>query len=293
MKDCSRFRSGGSVSDRIVYLNGEFLPLSQAKVSVLDRGFLFGDGVYEVIPAYGGKLFRLDQHLERLGQSLRGIRLDPPLAHAEWRRILTKLLQGSQDQSVYLQITRGAYATRDHAFPASIRPTVFAMANPCPAARPEPAKAILCEDIRWQWCHLKTITLLANVLLRQQAIERGCQEAILVRSGKVTEGAASNIFIVSDGILVTPPKGPQLLPGVTRDLILELAAAHAVPHQEREIQAAELARAEEIWYTSSTRELVPIVELDGKPVGSGLPGEVFWRMYELFQAYKQAFREAP
>ncbi len=281
------------MSDRIVYLNGEFLPLSQAKVSVLDRGFLFGDGVYEVIPAYGGKLFRLEQHLDRLEQSLAGIRLPSPLTRKEWGEILPKLLQGDQDQSVYLQITRGAYLKRDHAFPASIRATVFAMANPIPAARPEPAKAIVCEDIRWQWCHLKTLNLLANVLLRQEAIERGCREAILVRDGLVTEGAASNIFIVTAGVLITPPKGSKLLPGITRDLILELAAAHHVPHQEREIEVAELRRAEEIWYTSSTCELVPIVELDGRPVGNGQPGEVFWRMYELFQAYKQAFRQSP
>lgn len=281
------------MSDRIVYLNGQFLPLSQAKVSVLDRGFLFGDGVYEVIPAYGGKLFRLEQHLERLEQSLAGIRLPSPLTREEWGEILPKLLHGDQDQSVYLQITRGAYLKRDHAFPESIRATVFAMANPIPAARPEPAKAIVCEDIRWQWCHLKTLNLLANVLLRQEAIEHGCQEAILVRDGLVTEGAASNIFIVAAGVLITPPKGSKLLPGITRDLILELASTHHIPHQEREIEVAELRRAEEIWYTSSTRELVPIVELDGRPVGNGQPGEVFWRMYELFQAYKQAFRQSP
>ncbi|GAB6068588.1 D-amino acid aminotransferase [Methylothermus subterraneus] len=278
------------MSEPIVYLNGEFLPLSQARVSVLDRGFLFGDGVYEVIPAYGGKLFRLEQHLARLEQSLNGIRLESPLARAEWQPILSRLLQGERDQAVYLQITRGAYPKRDHAFPESIRPTVFAMATPYPEGRPQPAKAITCEDIRWQWCHLKTINLLANVLLRQEAIERGAQEAILVREGQVTEGAASNIFIVSGGVLATPPKGPKLLPGITRDLILELAAAHGIPCQEREIEADELARAEEIWYTSSTRELVPIVELNGQPVGLGRPGAVFERMYELFQDYKRAFR---
>jgi D-alanine transaminase len=280
------------MSDPIVYLNGEFLPLSQAKVSVLDRGFLFGDGVYEVIPAYGGKLFRLEQHLARLEQSLRGIRLEPPLTPDEWREILNELLKGEQDQAVYLQITRGAYPKRDHAFPDFIQATVFAMVNPYPTGRPEPAKAITCEDIRWQWCHLKTTNLLANVLLRQQAIERGCQEAVLVRDGLVTEGAASNIFVVTDGILATPPKGPKLLPGITRDLVLELAAAHGIASQEREIQASELFRAEEIWYTSSTRELVPIVEIDGKLVGDGRPGEVYWRMYELFQDYKRAFRQS-
>lgn len=275
----------------LVYLNGEFLPLSQAKVSVLDRGFLFGDGVYEVIPAYGGRLFRLEQHLARLEQSLKGIRLHFPLTRDEWSKILTPLLKADQDQAVYLQITRGAYAKRDHAFPEATQATVFAMATPYPEGPPQPSKAITCEDIRWKWCHLKTLNLLANVLLRQAAIDHGCQEAILVRDGLVTEGAASNIFVVAGGVLATPPKGPKLLPGITRDLILELAAAHGIPHQEREIPAVELTGASELWYTSSTRELVPIVELDGHPVGEGRPGPLFTKMYELFQEYKRAFRK--
>ncbi|GAB4361778.1 MAG: D-amino acid aminotransferase [Methylohalobius sp. ZOD2] len=280
------------MNDPIVYLNGDFLPLSQAKVSVLDRGFLFGDGVYEVIPAYGGKLFRLEEHLQRLEYSLRGIRLDSPLEAPRWRHILGELVRDDGDQSIYLQITRGTAPKRDHVFPEHIRPTVFAMATPIQTTKPQPAKAVTCEDIRWQLCHLKTITLLANVLLRQDAVDRGCQEAILVRDGTVTEGAASNLFAVMEGTVVTPPKGPHLLPGVTRDLILELAETHGIPAAERAIPLTEFRRAEEIWYTSSTRELVPVVELDNHPVGKGTPGPIWRQMYELFQAYKQAFREA-
>jgi len=279
------------VSDPIVYLNGTFLPLSQAKIPVLDRGFLFGDGVYEVIPAYGGRLFRLDQHLDRLDHSLRAIRLDSPLQRHQYRTICQELLQGDVDQAVYLQITRGVALKRDHAFPTEPHPTVVAWATPIDTNLPRPIRAITCEDIRWQWCHIKAITLLANVLLRQEAIDRGCQEAILIRNGEVTEGAASNVFAVIDGTVVTPAKGPYLLPGITRDLILELAAAHGISCAERTLTAEELARAEEIWLSSSIRELVPVVELDGKPVGGGRPGPLWHKLHDLFQSYKQAFRQ--
>ncbi|BCX80764.1 D-alanine transaminase [Methylomarinovum caldicuralii] len=279
------------MNDTRAYLNGQFLPLSQARVPVLDRGFLFGDGVYEVIPAYGGRLFRLDQHLERLENSLRAIRLEPPLTRAQWREILTELLDGAADQAVYLQVTRGVAPKRDHAFPPVVEPTVLAWAFAIGTAAPAPAKAITHEDIRWQWCHIKAITLLANVLLRQEATERGCQEAILIRDGRITEGAASNVFAVVDGVIVTPAKGPHLLPGVTRDLILELARELALPCQERDLDAAELARAEEIWLSSSTRELVPVVELDGEAVGDSRPGPLWRRLYRAFQDYKRRFRE--
>ncbi len=280
------------MSDPRAWLNGRFLPLSEARVPVLDRGFLFGDGVYEVIPAYGGRLFRLDQHLARLENSLRAIRLDPPLTRAQWQEILTELLDGETDQAVYLQVTRGVAPKRDHAFPAEVRPTVLAWAFAIDTALPTPVRAITHEDIRWQWCHIKAITLLANVLLRQEAAERGCQEAILIRAGRVTEGAASNVFAVVDGVIVTPAKGPHLLPGVTRDLILELARDLDLPCQERDLAAAELARAAEIWLSSSTRELVPVVELDGAPVGDGRPGPLWRRLHEAFQDYKRRFRES-
>lgn len=280
----------------IVYLNGEFLPKDEARVSVLDRGFLFGDGVYEVIPVYGGRLFRLEQHLERLDQSLAGIRLANPHTRLEWRRILEQLveLHGGGDQSVYLQVTRGAAPKRDHAFPTDVRATVFAMSSPLTPNPPEVAQqgvaAITLEDIRWKYCHIKAVTLLANVLLRQQALDGGAVESILIRDGEVTEGAASNVFIVRAGELLTPPKGPFLLPGITRDLILELAAANGIPHREAAITEADLASAAEIWVTSSTREILPVTTLNGVPVGNGKPGPQWTRMAALFQAYKECLR---
>lgn len=276
------------MSDPIAYLNGTFLPLSEARISVLDRGFLFGDGVYEVIPAYGGKPFRLEQHLQRLENSLHAIRMEPPLGRNQWQAVLERLLHGTDDQAVYLQITRGTAPKRDHAFPASPQATVVAWATPIDNTPPRPARAITHRDIRWQWCHIKAITLLANVLMRQQAVDEGCQEAILVRDGVVTEGAASNVFAIIADTLVTPAKGPHLLPGITRDLILELAAANHMPYEERNLSATELASASEIWLSSSTRELVPVVELDHHPVGDGEPGPLWQRMYDIFQHYKRS-----
>jgi len=281
------------MSDPLAYHNGDFLPLSQVRVSALDRGFLFGDGVYEVIPAYGGKPFRLNQHLERLENSLRAIRMEPPLSPRQWETILKELLQGQADQAIYMQITRGAAEKRDHAFPAVTTPTVLAWATPMSDEIPQPAKAITHRDIRWQWCHIKAITLLANVLLRQQAVDRGCQETILIRDGHVTEGAASNVFAVIDGIVVTPPTGPHLLPGITRDLVLELATGHGIENREQDLPAEALTSAEEIWLTSSTRELVPVVEVDGHPIGDGRPGPLWERMYRIFQSYKRTFRGLP
>lgn len=279
----------------IAYLNGEFLPLEQARVSVLDRGFLFGDGVYEVLPVYGRRLFRLEHHLQRLDQSLAGIRLANPLPAEAWQGLLEEVIARNAEfeQSVYLQITRGA-AKRDHAFPRGVAPTVFAMSNPL-APMPAYVKergvaAIMLEDIRWRYCHIKAIALLPNILLRQQALDVGADEAILIRDGEVTEGAASNVYIVRDGTLTTPPKGPFLLPGVTRDLVLELAAAHDIPCREVPVTRAQLMEADEVWLTSSTKEVLPVTRLDGQPVGDGLPGPLWKRMIELYQGYKDAFR---
>lgn len=274
----------------IVYLNGEFLPLNQAKVSVMDRGFLFGDGVYEVIPVYGGRPLRLDEHMERLASSLRGIRITPPLSNAEWASIFSRLIQGAHDQSIYLQVTRGVAPKRDHAIPPDIEPTVFAMCTPIAPLPVDGIRTITVDDIRWDWCHIKAITLLSNVLLRQEAIDRGCTEAILVRDGYAIEGAASNLFVLVDGVLVTPPKSNELLPGITRDLVLELAAQHGIPASERRITLQELKTAPEVWMTSSTREIMPVIELDGAPVGSGSPGPAWQRMQGLYQDYKEILR---
>lgn len=278
-----------------VYLNGEIVARDAARVSVFDRGFVFGDGVYEVIPAYGGRLFRLPHHLERLQQSLDGVRIANPHSYKEWCDIFTELTaqRGAADQYIYLQVTRGV-APRDHAFPKDTKPTVFAFAQPI--AYPDAAllargvDAITVPDIRWQRCDIKAIALLPNVLMRQQAVEHGAVEAILVRDGIVTEGAASNIFIVRGGRIVTAPKGPFILPGITRDLILELARAHGVAYAEDKITPAQLFAAEEVWMTSSTKEILPVVRIDGQTIGAGRPGAVHAKMYALLHDYKQAFR---
>ena len=271
-----------------VYLNGEYLERDQARVSVFDRGFVFGDGVYEVIPAYGGRLFRFDAHMARLRASLAAIGLPEPLAPAAWREALAGLLDGA-DQWVYLQVTRGP-APRDHRFPDRVRPTVLAyaepLAPPAPAVLAEGVAAITVDDFRWSRCDVKSISLLANVLARQRAREAGVAEAILVRDGRVTEGAASNVFAVLDGELVTPPKGPHILPGITRDLVLELAREAGVPAREGPLDAARLAGAAELWLTSSTKEILPVTRLNGAPVGPGRPGPLFARLHEAFQAYK-------
>ncbi|MDH3872198.1 MAG: D-amino acid aminotransferase [Gammaproteobacteria bacterium] len=278
------------------YLNGTFLPLDQAQVSVMDRGFLFGDGIYEVIPVYNGKLFRLAQHLRRLQNSLDGVRIGNPLTDAEWTEVLTGLVarNAGSEQAVYLQVTRGVAAKRDHAFPVDIRPTVFAMSTPASAALDIASetgiKAVTLPDIRWQQCNIKAITLLPNVLLRQQAIDAETAEAILIRNGYATEGAASNIFIVHNGVLVTPPKGPSLLPGITRDLVLELAAANGIPFREAGITERTLEQAEEIWITSSTREISPVTHLNDSSVANGQPGPLWQRMIRLYQDYKEALR---
>ena len=279
------------------YLNGVFLPLDQAQVSVMDRGFLFGDGVYEVIPVYGGKLFRLGHHLRRLQNSLDAIRIGNPLADADWEAMLKQLVAGNEgrDQSVYLQVTRGVAPRRDHAFPVDSRPTVFAMCTPCLASRDidhEPGvSAITLADIRWQHCDIKAITLLPNILLRQQAIDADTAEAILLKDGHAIEGAASNIFIVVDGTLETPPNSAALLPGVTRDLVLELARANDIPWREIDITVERLAGADEIWLTSSTREISPVIRLDDRSVGNGRPGPLWNRMIRLFQDYKESVRQ--
>ncbi|MCK5120820.1 MAG: D-amino acid aminotransferase [Methylococcales bacterium] len=276
--------------DSKVYLNGEYLPLSEAKVSVLDRGFLFGDGVYEVIPSYSGRLFRMEDHLMRLQASLARIRLETSCDLEEWLTILTPLLDNSKDQYIYLQITRGVAPKRDHAFPETPVPTVFAMCSDIkPFAGVEiGVKALTMEDSRWEMCNVKATTLLANILLRQEAIEKGCAEAILVKKGYVTEGAASNLFAVIDGVLITPEKTAEILPGITREVILELAEQNGFQLCEEIIAVEALKAASEIWVTSSTREIVPVVELDEVAVGDGKPGPVFQKMNQLFQEYKRS-----
>jgi len=276
-----------------VYLNGRYLPIEEATVSVLDRGFLFGDGVYEVIPVYGGRLFRLAQHLTRLEQSLAGIRLANPIPREGWAALFADLVarNGGGDLSVYLQVTRGV-AKRDHAFPAAVSPTVFAMTSALPERPVQPGvAATVARDIRWDLCHIKAITLLPNALLRQQAVEAGATEAILVRHDVVTEGAASNVFVVQGGAVATPPKSAQILPGITRDLVVDLLGSAGIRCQERLVTQSELRSADEIWLTSSTREVVPVVRLEGVAVGAGVPGPLWHTVDRIYQDYKQRFRE--
>ena len=280
----------------LAYLNGDYLPRKQACLPVMDRGVLFGDSVYEVVPAYGGIPFRVTHHLDRLDRSLAAIRMHPPLSHAQWHdvfRHLTAQLPG-QDQSIYLQVTRGAAEKRNHAIPPGIRPNVFAYTAASAPRDAERAaqgiKAITLEDLRWHRCDIKATTLLGNVLARAQATDQGADEAILMRDGAASEGTASNLFIVSHGLLITPPDSPELLSGITRDLVLELARDDGIAYAHATIGAAELEQADEVWLTSSTREVAAVVELNGRAVGDGRPGPLWRRMDALYQACKARLR---
>ena len=276
----------------IVYLNGQYLPIEEAKISVLDRGFTFGDGIYEVIPVYNGHIFRLKEHIERLNNSLDEVFIDKPYQMDQWEKILRKLIEKnsekdpSEDQSLYIQVTRGI-SERDHAIDIAIEQTVFAMIRPLlKKDRSAGISAVIEEDIRWKYCHIKAITLLPSVMLRHKAKQSGATEALLIREGYVTEGAASNVFIVKNGIVKTPIKDGSLLPGITRDLVVELLSESVIPCEEVVIKETELKQADEIWITSSTWEIVPVIKLDGKPVGTGRPGKVWQQAFRIYQEYK-------
>ena len=275
----------------MIYLNGDFMPIEEARIPVLDRGFIFGDGVYEVIPVYSRRPFRLAEHLRRLQHSLDGIRITNPHTDAEWGDLLARLITGNEgdDQYLYLHITRGV-AKRDHAFPKGVTPTVFIMSNPLLTPPKEllatGVAAITASDNRWLRCDIKAISLLPNVLLRQMAVDVGAVETVLLRDGFMTEGAASNIFVARNGILLAPPKNHLMLPGITYDVVLELAAAHDIPYEVREISEYEVRTAQELLLTSSTKEIMPITRLDSKPVGDGSPGRMFAQLYQLYQNYK-------
>ncbi len=279
----------------MIYLNGEFMPIENAFIPVLDRGFIFGDGVYEVIPVYSRQPFRLGEHLRRLQSSLDSIRLANPNNNSEWRKLTERLIELNEtdDQSLYLQVTRGV-AKRDHAFPRTVTPTVFMMSNPLlPAAANQIENgvgAITAPDNRWLRCDVKSTALLPNVLLRQLAADAGCAETLLLRDGMLTEGSASNAFVVSQGVMLAPPKSNLMLPGITYDVVLELAQANDVPFNVRNISESELRSAEEIWITSSSKEILPVTTLDGSAVGSGRPGPQFRRMQRLYQDHKAQLR---
>ena len=280
-----------------VYLNGNFTPLREARISVLDRGFTFADGVYEVIPVFSGKPLRLPEHLKRLRTSLDAISLHLDYDGEQWRVLIDRLLglnQARGDSTVYIQITRGVVDERDHLYQADYTPTVFACCKPLQLPDlSEGISAVLHEDIRWQHCNIKAVTLLPNVMMKQYARNKdGSHEAILHRGEYITEGAASNVFIVRDSIISTPPKNSLLLAGITRDLVVELIAGTDYEGRETAVSKTGLLQADEIWITSSTLGIAPVVRLDGQPVNGGKPGPVWHDLNAVFQAFIEDKRQA-
>lgn len=285
-----------------VYLNGQFLPLEQARISPLDRGFLFADGVYEVIPCYSGRPFRAEAHLQRLNKSLDGIGMPPPLSLSHWHHLIENLLlhnkarlqSGGGHCALYVQITRGEAPVRDHAYPADLTPTVFVMCQPLPVPdlsnldAIEAMRVITVGDLRWQRCDIKSIALLANVMARQAAREADCHEALFVRDGHVTEGSSSNVFMVRDEQIFTPPESQWILGGITRSITLEIAESEHIPHTETLLTREDLHEADEVWLTTSTRGIVPVISIDGRAVGNGRPGPLWRRMAALYERYRQA-----
>ncbi len=282
----------------IVHFNGELVPLDQVRISPLDRGYLFGDGVYEVIPAYGGRLLRAREHFARLQRSMDEIALANPHTVEEWLACTNALLAHHPgDQSVYIQVTRGVAPKRDHVIPKGLAPTVFMMASPLATPTREMVdRGVACvtaKDFRWEKCHIKSTSLLGNVLARQVSADAGATETILLRDGFLTEAAASNVFVVKDGAVAAAPQDNHILLGITYELLTELARAGKLRYEVRPVTEAEVRDADEIWLTSSTKEVLAVTTLDGKPVGQGVPGPVFRRMHALFQDYKAALAAEP
>ena len=281
----------------IAHFNGQWLPLDEIRVSPLDRGFIFGDGIYEVIPVYGGVPLRGREHFERLQRSCDEIRLTNPHTVEEWLALTAKLLESHPgNQSVYVHVTRGVPPKRDHVMPKGLKPTVFMMCYPLSSPSAEQIEAgVACitgEDFRWKKCHIKSISLLGNVLARQASAEAGAAETIMLRDGYLTEASASNVFIVKDGVVLAAPQDNLILLGITYELLVQLARDGTLKLEIRPITEAELRSADEIWLSSSTKEVLAVTELDGKPVATGKPGPVFRRMHALYQEYKAGLRRA-
>jgi D-alanine transaminase len=283
----------------VCYLNGEYPPLAQARVSPLDRAFLFGDAVYEVVPVYAGRPFRLREHLDRLARSLAAIRMPAPLSHAEWGGICRELIarNGGGDQSLYIQVTRGAESGRNHAWPDGLKPTLFAFAT---AIEPVPptwlekgVAAITAEETRWARRDIKSTALLPNTLLKKLAADAGAFETIMLERGELTEGSSTTVHVVADGQIRTPPNGRHILPGTTRDVVGELADRLEVATHSCRVTERDLRAAEEIWLAFATRGLLPVTQLDGRPVGSGLPGPLFQRMHAAFLDYIRELAGTP
>ena len=287
-----------AMTSPIAYFNGELLPLDQIRISPLDRGFIFGDGVYEVVPAYGGRLLRAREHFQRLQRSMDEIKLANPHTVDQWIAEVNRLLAHHPgNQAVYIQVTRGVPPKRDHVIPRGLTPTVFMMASPLPTpSREMVEKGVACvtaKDFRWEKCHIKSTSLLGNVLARQISADAGATETILFRDGFLTEAAASNVFIVKDGVVACAPQDNHILLGITYELLTDLAREGKVRYEIRPVAEAEVRSADEIWLTSSTKEVLAVTTLDGKPVGSGKPGPAFRRMHALFQDYKARLAAAP
>jgi len=288
-----------SVSQQIVYLNGSYLPMMESQISTQDRGFLFGDGVYEVIPVYQRKLFCFDAHIQRLKNSLKATSITNPFSDSEWLKMLETLIAKHdwQDQYIYLQVTRGVQMQRDHLPADCLTPTIYAYTNPLkPVADniiENGIKVVSLDDIRWLNCDIKAITLLPNVMMKLAAKSQGADDAILItREGNISEGTASNTFIVKDGALITPPNSNQILPGITRMVIESIATEHNIPIIEKNITLDDLNSADEIWLSSSTKEALPVTLLNGQVVGTGKPGVLWSQMHKYYQQHKQKFIES-
>jgi D-alanine transaminase len=283
----------------ICYLNGAYLPLNEAKVSPFDRAFLFGDAVYEVVPVYGARPFRLRQHLDRLNRSLTGIRMPPAMTHGDWAHVFQELIsRNSADQAhVYVQVSRGAEFGRNHAWPEGLKPTLFAY---CTELDPLPTElldhgvaAVTATETRWARRDIKTTALLANILLKKLAADAGAFETIMLENGELTEGSSTTVHIVKNGAIQTPPNGQHILPGTTRDVVLELADLLSVRNSSASVAEAALRGADEIWLAFSTRGILPVTKLDGAPVGNGVPGPVFKRMHLAFTNYIRELGQTP
>ena len=280
----------------IAYLQDQFLPLEEARISPMDRGFLFGDGIYEVVPSYGGRMVGFLPHIERLRDGLEALNIALDWSEERWRDLCERLMQvnGSGNLGIYLHISRGADARRFHAYPQHVQPTVFGYAfeiPPAPVADRDTAatySVTSAEDLRWKRCNIESTALLGNVMHFNQGYQGGNNETILFNErGELTEAAACNVFIVKDGMVTTPPSDYQILPGITRLLLLEILRADgSLPVQERIVSMSEVEQADEIWLTSSTKELAPVVMLDGRPVGNGEAGPVWEQAQALFSEYK-------
>jgi D-alanine transaminase len=283
----------------VCYLNGAYLPLAEAKVSPFDRAFLFGDAVYEVVPIYGSRLFRLRQHLDRLNRSLAGIRMPPAMSHGDWAHVCQELIsRNAADQGhLYMQVSRGAEFGRNHAWPEGLKPTLFAYCtelDPLPDALLENGvAAVTATETRWARRDIKATALLANILLKKLAADAGAFETILLEDGQLTEGSSTTVHVVKNGVIHTPPNSHHILPGTTRDVVTELADLLSVRNLSTAVSESALRGADEIWLAFSTRGVLPVTKLDGAPVGSGVPGPVFKRIHLAFTNYIRELAKTP